>query len=141
MRPLSIRRFEQAYLASAAVMAVNITFNFKAFADHYYDAGLAVGSVVVGMLWGAGLYFLVWFFIARRASTVTKWIFVALNAVGLINLVQFLASVGLISLPNTLTFLARLLLLAAAVFLLQRDAAEWLRTKGIQEPLDVTAFD
>ena len=142
MRPQSIIRFEQFYLASAAVGALNDCLNFAGIGGptELSDAGNIVALVLVALVYG--LSFLLWFLITHRASNVAKWILVVLTVLDLLAMVlSVLIFADTDKVDMVLMLLAMVLQCASMVYLFRRDAAEWLRNKDQQEPIDVTTFN
>lgn len=140
MRPQSINRFEQLYLASTAVGVINLFVNYRAIAERAGPVG--GGAVMIGAVIGWGIVFLFWYFISRRASNVAKWILVAMTVLGLLGMIRLLdrlAEYG--TLYAVLTSLTTLLQLASIVFLFRRDAVEWLRSKGQIGAVDISTFN
>lgn len=136
MRPQSIVRFEQAYLGSVVLWLVNIGVRWKAMLASLEDqrafAGNAqmmdlintflIGSVVFLLV----LWLLLWYFTARRASEVAKWVVVVLFGLSAISLPFNLASYNIVGMPSTLLSVAVFALNAWAVWLLFRpDARSW----------------
>src|SRR5687768_5991079 len=95
MRPESIRQFEYFYLGSIAVAVANLLFQLSQIGTVYMglgalggvgeagsDAaatGLVVAVVVVSVLLAAAIPLVLWYFAARRASNVAKWLIVVLG--------------------------------------------------------------
>lgn len=143
MRPQSIIRFEQAYLASIAVWGVNTALGWStqmATVDASFAAMPEMIPAMRGLLIGLTLFalfvsLLLWYFTARKASEVTKWIIVAffgLSAVGLpFSLAGFEKTGILPAVLNVVTFA----LTAVAVWMLFRpDAAAWFRASDGSVP-------
>ena len=85
MRPRSIEMFEKAFFASLVLGAINTLLSWRLVAAAASDptlraAGVGQGLVLTGVLVGLLLPLLLWYFIARRASVVAKWIYVVLTA-------------------------------------------------------------
>lgn len=136
MRPVSIVRFEQAYLGSVVLWLVNLALGWKtrlnslesnpAFAGNPQMAELAqtmmIGTTVVMLV----LWLLLWYFTARRASEVAKWVVVALFGLSVIGLPFTLMSYPIVGVLSTVLSLAAFTLTAYAVWLLfQPDARAW----------------
>lgn len=147
MRPVSIVRFEQAYLGSIVLWLVNLALGWKtrlgaldsnpAFASNPQMAELAqtmmIGTTVVML----ALWLLLWYFTARRASEVAKWVIVALFGLSVIGLPFTLMSYPVVGALSTVLSLATFALTAYAVWLLfQPDARAWF---GGDDPEDDAA--
>lgn len=137
MRPQSIVRFEQAYLASVLVGLINFavtwTNKMEAVARDPRFAGnpqmaqmggtMMIGTVVIGVL----ISLLLWYLVARRGSEVAKWIlvvFLLLSAIGVAMAVSQFAAIGALS--AALTLLAFALNAFAVWQLFQPDAKAWM---------------
>ncbi|WP_066661973.1 MULTISPECIES: hypothetical protein [unclassified Sphingomonas] len=143
MRPQSIIRFEQAYLASIVVWGVNHALGWSkqiaaveaSFAQmpEMIPAGRAM---LIGFtLFALFVSLLLWFFTARKASEVTKWIIVALFALSAValpfSLAGFARTGALPAALNVVTFA----LTAFAVWMLFRpDATAWFRASDGSAP-------
>jgi hypothetical protein len=142
MRPPSIVMFERLYLASVASGLLTYIVGYEALANDLMSdpgvaelglgSGLVTGVIVVSLT----ISVLLWFFIARKASTVAKWILVVLTAIGLISIPATLAgpldALALLGLASTA------LSIAAIVFLFKEDAKAWFAGEGTADP---TTFD
>ena len=145
MRPQSIVRFELAYLGSVVLWLVNLALGWKArlgtlesnpaFAGNPQMAELAqtmmIGTTVVMLV----LWLLLWYFTARRASEVAKWVIVAL-----FGLPFTLMSYPVVGALSTVLSLAAFALTAYSVWLLFRpDARAWFA--GDTSESDATTFE
>ncbi len=146
MRPQSIGRFEQAYLGSILVWGINLATGWNARIGAVESNPAFAGnpqmlSLVQTMMIGVSLFSLcvslaLWYFTARRASVVTKWIIVALFALSVIGLPFVLMSfktLGAFGLAlNLLTFA----LTAFAVWMLfTPESRAWFRASDpVDEP-------
>ena len=148
MRPISIIRFDQAYLSALAVGLVNTALTFEKTSTELArdpssaQLGLGTGFLFAMLGFSFGLTLLLWFLVSRRASNVAKWIVVVLTSAGVL--------MGLASLMNLAAFggleLALMLLgmglqLTALYFLFRRDAREWFASKGQGGAVDPAVFD
>ncbi len=147
MRPRSIIRFEQLYLASILVSLPSTLLSFdQTRAELAGDPGasqlgLGGGFLVATIVVSLALTLLLWFLIARRASVVAKWILVALTALGLFMMVGIVANPApFMSLPGALTLLGTALGVVAVAFLFRRDARAWLANKG-RDPVEPGVFE
>lgn len=127
MRPASITMFERLFLGALAVGFVNFILNYDTVvAQVEAQPGLsAIGGTpfIIGtLIIGNAINLLLWFFIARRASNVARWILVVLTGFGLLSL---------FSLPEVETWQAVMsvvilaLQVAALYFLFRPDAKAW----------------
>ena len=136
MRPPSIQLFEKTLLAALAVNLVATATNWGSITAVLGDprlAGLNLGEgfVIATVAVSFVIYLVLWFFIARQASVVAKWIFVALTALGLLNFVQVLATTELVvGLVPLLGAVALVLQVYAAWLLFRADATAWLDGGG-----------
>lgn len=143
MRPQSIIRFEQAYLASIAMWGINSALGWRAqiaAIDTSFARMPEMIPAMQGLLIGLTLFvlfvsLLLWYFTARKASEVTKWIIVAffgLSAVGLpFSLAGFEKTGILPAVLNLVTFALH----ALAVWMLFRpDASAWFRASDESAP-------
>ena len=135
MRPQSIINFERLYLGSLALGILNYFLSYDemmaqlqadpAVAEMgFASSGFILGTAAVG--WGISLLF--WFFIARRASNIAKWVLVIITALGLLFLPSSLSTVGAVTLVFTL--IITVVQLAAIALLFRADAKRWLEGKG-----------
>lgn len=146
MRPVSIQRFELAYLGSILVWAVNAALGWQIQKDAI-DARFAA---MPGMAsWGLPLLIgitaiaaivplLLWYFVARRGSVVAKWIVVALFVLSVAALPMTLAGFRTTGLLPAALNLVIFLLNAVAVWMLFRpDARAWFGAPAVpaDEPL------
>lgn len=137
MRPQSIIRFEQAYLASVLIWLAHVVLGWSAQvaaierlpAVSGNPQMVQAGQSALIAANGAGLvlWLLLWFLVARRASAAAKWIlvgFLGLSALSLLAIVPSIAQVSGLSL--TLTVLAFGLNAYAVRMLFMPDATAWL---------------
>jgi hypothetical protein len=140
MRPESIIVFEKVFFASLALGLVNAALSWGEVEALLADPGVqaaGIGSVAVAFSLALGIVLplVLWYFIARRASNLAKWIFVVLTAIGLAGflstLVDPLRAKGLLTI---LAAIATVLQVYAAWLLFKPDAAAWLESGGEQGP-------
>ena len=125
MRPASIVNFERLYLAAIAIGLVNTILSWDRSVAMLasqpgmdFGPGFLVGTVVAGLI----IQLLLWYFIARRGSSVAKWVLVLLFVLGLI----FVATSPPIGGIATILGVVTLLLDLAAIWMLFRpDARSW----------------
>lgn len=131
-RPPSIVRFEQLYWASTILGWINTALQWSTA-----QAAFASNPVLSRQGWmlptttlaSVAIAFLLWYFIARQASVVAKWVqvvFAAFAALSILSAVYFFA-VGNAPplLPSLLGIVANLLYVGAAVLLFRPDARAW----------------
>ena len=138
MRPASIVMFERLFLASLALSVASFFINYESMlrdletqpglSELGLGSGFAIGSMAVGL----AIFLLLWFFIARKASSVAKWILVVLLAFSAISLP------GMIMAPWDLGVVLALavyaLEIAAVVYLFRADAVAWFRGEPSADP-------
>lgn len=130
MRPVSIVRFEQAYLAALLLGVLNILYSWDMLSAAYsadpnaamLGTGFLIGSLAVSY----GISLLLWFLAARKGSSIAKWFLVVLFAFGVLSL---LYSVAMGSWDGGLTgvigVVGLLLQAVAMYFLFRPDAHRW----------------
>ncbi len=141
MRPVSIVRFEQAYLASIIVWLVNLALGgwglmvrqsqrqmegHPAFAGNpqMFDVIPPTLAVAIGLL--VLFWLTLWYFAARRASVIAKWLIVVMTGLAVLRLPLVLASYPQVGALGTVLNAAATLLGAYAVWQLFRsDARVW----------------
>ena len=147
MRPKSIVLFERVYLLSIVVSIVAIALGWNqvsamAAAQSGLPAGAQQGVLIGAVVFAFLVPLLLLYFIARRASNVAKWIFVALTAYSLLSSLLALARPEAAKdLLFVLNAIAVVLTLYCAWLLFRPDAKAWLESKGADAPADPTAFD
>ena len=140
-RPKSIIAFERAFWASFAVGLLGgiLSWNqvLAAYEREPSIAALGFGSGFLIAIWCISLafQFLFWYLIARKASNVTRWIYVVLMGLGIISA---LATINDPAMPGGVSWifsLASSALTALAIFFLFRpDASDWLTKKRYVDP-------
>ncbi|MGN5374840.1 hypothetical protein [Sphingomonas hankookensis] len=141
MRPSSIVRFDRLYLASIAIGLIgNILewpITMARLAENPDTAALGSGAAVAagGMIViGVAIALLLWFFIARRASVVAKWILVVFTAFSVGSLLLGFSSGAVILDTGGIVRIVAVALQAAAVFFLfHPDAAAWFAPAVLEE--------
>lgn len=142
MRPDSIVMFERLFLGSLALSVVSLVYNFDAMVRDLEaqpgvaDLGIGSGFLIGSMVISVAIYLLLWFFIARKASDVAKWILVAFVVLSLVSVPGMIAA-GL-DFGVMLGIAVYALEVAAAAYLFKPDARAWL--KGERAP-DPSTFD
>ena len=147
MRPKSIELFEKVYwggtLLGLVIAILNwgnvtATLNTPDAKALGMGSGFLIGAIVFNLI----ISLLVWYFVARRASNVAKWIYVVLTAIALLMMLSSLADPSLTSgLPLAGNLVAIGLQLYCAWLLFRPDAVAWLESKGADGPGDPSTFD
>ena len=130
MRPKSIVTFERLYLGALALGIVDIVLSWQETSARLAADPRArdLGSTFLPMtvLISVIIPLLLWYFVARKASVVAKWIVVALFV---LSIAAFLIGAQRTGLPSGLSgilSLVAVVMQAAAVWLLFRpDAKAW----------------
>ena len=158
MRPESIRQFDYFYLGSIGVAVANLLFQLSQIGTAYLGLGtlgdldqagagtaitiVTVLIVLVSVLLAAVIPLILWYFAARRASQVAKWLIVVLGGFGALRLILVLVLLGALIVTReptpdyvwmtmVLSFVTELLHMAAIAFLFPRDAREWFASGGV----------
>ena len=143
MRPSSIVRFDRLYLASIAVGLIgNILewpLTMARLAENPDTAAMGSTATVAagGMIAvGVAIALLLWFLIARRGSTVAKWILVVFTvfAIGSL-LVGFSTGAVILDAGGIVRIVAVALQTAAVAFLFRPDAAAWFAPEIVDEDI------
>lgn len=147
MRPKSIELFEKVYwggtLLGLVIAVLNwenvtATLNTPEAKSLGMGSGFLIGTIVVNFF----ISVLVWYFVARRASNVAKWVYVAITAIALFMMLSTLANPSTASgLPLAGNLVAIGLQLYCAWLLFRPDAVAWLESKGVNGPGDPGTFD
>ncbi|OYY89735.1 MAG: hypothetical protein B7Y45_10710 [Sphingomonas sp. 28-66-16] len=126
-RPASIVRFELFYLGYVAIGAIGMVLNWSNYQamPAIQDANAAIGSWYLPVVMGLGTLIpvLLWYFVARQASSIAKWI---VTAFFVLNLIGVVTSVLTASFPNIIAAvlgIAGTAAYAVAVYLLFRPAS------------------
>lgn len=130
MRPKSIVLFERLYLGGWALGVVNTVLTWSAVRanPNMVAVDQQVGSWYVPTLTAIGLAIplLLWFFIARKASVVAKWIMVVFTALGVLGIAFAGLSGTLVAGLSTLLSVTSVVLnIVAAALLFRADSREW----------------
>ena len=147
MRPKSIVWFERLLLATIATMLI-IRVNeaptmLTKFAANPITAPFGTAIFICAIGFNLFINLMFWFFIARRAINIAKWIWVVLIAIGLpYNLyVLFTGLFAGVTSLGTIVFqvISACLEVAAAVMLFRPDAKVWFANRG--QNVDPSVFD
>lgn len=126
MRPKSIVMFERVILTILALGIVNSLLSQEQTAATAADAGMGPGAVLGIQIFGIAINLLLLWFIARKASPVAKWIYVALTALGLVAGLAGIAKLFEGDTVATVLTLVTFALSAFSLYLLFRpDANAW----------------
>lgn len=129
MRPQSILLFERLYLASLAIGIANFVFSFDQAVSmvqndpELSELGLGSGFVIATSAFSFFISLLLWYLIARRASSIAKWILVVLTALGFVFMLFDPSNYG--GVAGAVTWITTILQLVALVFLFRGDARAW----------------
>ncbi len=146
-RPPSIILFEKVFFASIVISVITLALSWNrmvstAVAQRPGIAEAAPSVMLVGAAIGIGIPILLWYFIARRASNVAKWIFVVLTA---ISIFSFVSSIANPMIPGTLMIVVGAVTTALQVFaawlLFKPDARAWLESRGVEGRSDSHTID
>lgn len=140
-RPLAITWFGRLYLSSAILSFIFTLVYYPQLRAWTLERGSAPGAILGVSLLGLLATFAFWYFIAKRASTIAKWVLVVATAVGLASYIAgYQAYLEFGVAYFIIDAMLRLLTLTACAFLFRADAAEWFRNRGRNAP-DATVFD
>ena len=142
MRPNSIVWFERLFLGSVVLGVANMFLHYAVLRDYSISRGGSPLGPIFGIILVMIISLPIWFFIARRASNVAKWITVVLTVLGLFSMFGSYPKAAAIS-PTYgfLSVVVSLLQAAAVAFLFRKDAVVWLKSKGRDASLDPSVFD
>lgn len=137
-RPISIVNFERCYLAAWLIGIVNLalTWNARMEVAAISSGGqinpAMVGTMaLVGVVVGSAISLTLWWFAARCASAVAKWIVVVFYGFGLLGLIGSFARGTLLPGAGAALEIAGLVLQTIAIVLLFRpDATAWFAARG-----------
>ena len=141
-RPRSIRWFELLFLASFLLTLVTTALIWPALLDQAAaQAGAAnLGEGTLSVIAGVGvaivsaIMLLLWYFVARRGSSVAKWVLVAFTGYNLYSLVGSVqAGAPMTTTPGLVSGAALLLQVVAVALLFMPDARDWFRVEA-EEP-------
>ncbi len=127
MRPNSILLFERLFLGSMAIGVINAFLSWDdTMATLAADPNLAAfGNIFIyaTLAFSVGINLLLWFFVARKASTVAKWIIIVFFGIGLVSMPFSIGTLPPLSMIITLAITA---MQGAAIYMLFRpDAQKW----------------
>ena len=134
MRPISIVNFERCYLGAIIVnfltSLVTIPVIMRTPQVAQATARFGSGFIYISMVLNIIVTLLLWYFAARRASVVAKWIIVVFFAFGVLGILRSVTT-GFPTATSGVLGLVAFVLQAVAVYLLFRpDANAWFRGPG-----------
>ena len=129
MRPKSIAMFERVFLASLVIALINSVLSWDdmtaALAREPAAAGFGNGLLVASIALSLLVPLVLWYFIARRASRIAKWILVILTVA---NFAVFVDQIG--TNPGGVTMMLGTAVLVLQIYavwhLFKADAVAWL---------------
>lgn len=129
-RPAEIVTFERCYLLAFAFGAANTAIHWRAYQalPQVAAANETLGPWYVWTVTLVGLMvpILLWYFVARRASSIARWIVVLIVALGTTSFLYSLLSGGFLGRPAMLMSAAATVLnVIAAVSLFRGGAPAW----------------
>lgn len=132
MRPKSIVQFELAYLAVIVLGIVNLALSWTALNMRpdvqQLSAQLGAQTLPIAAAILIALQLALWFFTARRASNVARWILAVLTAYAVVDSIWALATRGVDLSPGTIVGCLLLVLQVAVLwFLFKPESAAWFR--------------
>ncbi|HVF92826.1 MAG TPA: hypothetical protein VM900_00775 [Sphingomonas sp.] len=130
IRPPSIVKFEYCYLGAWALGLINTAINWSRYQQmaQVQQANAAVGSWYLPTIIGVGILIplILWYFVARRASVIAKWIVVVFAALAVSGAVFTLLVASFATGIGAMLALGGYALQVAAAWLLFRpDAKAW----------------
>ena len=130
MRPRSIILFERVVILGVLLGMAGSVLNWGRTLAVVRQFGFGAGFIIGVQAASIMLVLLLLYFIARKASTVAKWIFVVLVLLGVLNIVRsagLLFSMG----PSAFLSIAQMLAQLFALWLLFRpDSVAWFDRKA-----------
>ena len=127
-RPISIINFERCYLGAFVIGIVNSALNWSDTRERMAAQEQVLGTWVLplGVLVGFAITLLIWYFVARRASVVAKWIATVFLVLGWIGVLFALASGNYPhGLAGVLGITGTILQTIAIYLLFKPDAEAW----------------
>ncbi|MBW4329960.1 hypothetical protein KY084_03610 [Stakelama sp. CBK3Z-3] len=131
MRPTSIKRFEIFYLLAFAVSVLNIFVGWNGAIDRMretspgtevYGPAILVGGLAISAI----ITFLLWYFTARKASNVARWIVVIFFLFSLVStLISLSHGTFATGISGILSIVSLVLEAGAVAMLFQADARVW----------------
>lgn len=144
MHPQSIAIFDRLFLGALALALLNSVLFYKTILAELNtdpamaESGLGMVFLVAMMTFSFGISLLLWFFISRKASKISKWILVIFTLLGAAMLPATLPNTDMLEAALTLVITA--LQLAAIFFLFRSDARAWFDSRGGKH-MDPSVFE
>ena len=147
MRPKSIITFERIYWLTLILAGVTVALNWNGMMQVGQSRPGVPPSLMTGIVIGSLIFIglialLLVYFIARRASNVAKWIFIAATAY---SVWAFVRGLMLPEMPKDTQFAINAINLVLTIYcawlLFRPDAVAWLESKGAGGPGDPSTFD
>jgi hypothetical protein len=144
MKPPSIDRFSQIFLASLALSvvysALTIDRSRKVLALNPGTANLGDGFLFATIAFGFAISLLLWFLVVRRRSGIARWVLVVLTVAGLIwapgtMRAAMAIGTGYFALAASSLFLQ----LVAVGFLFTREARDWFAGRAAADTVEPSA--
>lgn len=148
MRPRSIILFERVYGLNIAMAVASLAWAYARAgqwapstpADAAMGGRAAAAFTIAGVaVLVIAIKLLIWFFIARRASNVARWIFVIFFVLAILSLIRTIGLYGRGMLPSPFLVgfgvLDTLLRIACLWLLFRPDASAWFRGRHSPEEL------
>ncbi len=133
MRPQSIARFEQLYIAKIVLGVIATVWGLNGVrqaAPGLTSSGFVVGALVVGLIIGLAIELVLLHLVVRRASDIARWIVVLFFGVSCGSLIYGIARGSLFALGSYPVTLLAFALSAGSVWCLFRpDAARWFKAR------------
>jgi hypothetical protein len=141
MRPKPIKWFERYFLASIGTSILAVLLDYGFLRQRALDQGASPLGPMIGIIAAAVGGWLFWYFIARRASNIAKWINVVMTALGTLTLPWSWSEVfGIGPVYSLLAAISYICSIVASIYLFHPDAVVWLKSKGRNAPVDPGVF-
>ncbi|WP_108811025.1 hypothetical protein [Sphingorhabdus sp. Alg231-15] len=135
-RPKSILWFERFFIASFLLSAVQAALNWIENLSGEESSLTGWTTLVIGQMLATIIAFSIdiglWFFIARRASNVAKWLLVAKTSLAFVAIIWVLPSLIQNSIVTIIasTLFTQALVLLSVGFLFRQEARSWFHVAG-----------
>lgn len=140
-RPQSIIWFARLYLAAVILGLVGTLAYYPALRAWSVARDSSPGAILIVAVFDLLISLVLWFFVARRASSIGKWLLIGVVLIGLANLafgIRGYLEFGLAYL--LIGVLVTMMKLVACGLLFRSDALGWFRNRGQKHP-DPAEFD
>lgn len=129
------------YWLSVALSVINILTSYGELRAYAIRQGAAAAGPMIAIFLALLSGLLFWFFIAKRASNVAKWLLVVFSALSFLQLPDAVAYSRMLGWTYGVTFAASgLALLAALAMLFRADAIAWLTNREAASIIDPGVF-